>query len=314
MFKLDPNTTVSFQKVTGYDVNAYLTAYSEFKRQFYPKIIDFYNGSVTDANRVAFDVLAKLKDEANTINNVVYQFRESFKSINDWYLIELLEDLRIQIWTTEKMGKYSRSSITSSNYNPSPEFIHVLGDYQTLEDINEDILKSKNPNQWVDIAMRNDLSEADYNVDEGGNQLIISKPKDINNFYLKGVVDNLFGERLYGKDFNKSVSFVLQDDGSYDFDILGYKETFKQSALILGCLKKRDIPEFPFLGLEDGIGMNVFAFTYRSVIRQLTEVFRTDDTIVDFIIKKFSYENGNVYIEFEVNSFYNLVQQDKIEL
>lgn len=313
MFQLNPNTTLEFQKITGYDVNVYLTAFSEFKKTCYQKVLEYYQGKTTEAHTAAFDVLKKLKAESDKISQLTHQFKDRFKTVSDWYLVELLDEVRVTLWTIEKTPKFSRSSHAGGHYAKSAETVHVMRDRETLEDIQLG-LGSKDRNSWYQIALRNDLSEDQWEINEGGRKLIVSKPDDTPRAQINSVVDILQGERLYGKDLNREISFVPQPDGSHDLDVLGYKETFLQSVGVLAELKKGDIPEFPSMGITPQVGTNLAAFTYRSTIREMEETFRTDDTMVAFSVTEFSYKQGSLFIAYQVNSFYNFSKSDNVQI
>lgn len=298
----------NFQSVLQYDVALYLQNYSWFVDNMYPAIVAYFQGTTDEIDPSAFSILDGLIQQSNYLSVIIYSLREKFNSLSDWFVLDFLEDISIKLTTIYHTDKFTRSPRTNNSFGNSLEYQYILPQNDTLEEVAKGQLG--NVDDWDDIALRNNLLETDYTPD-GGNTLILSrKNSSITPTYLNSVVDNLQGEKVYGLDVCKKFSFV--DDGSgtdsQDFKILDYKKTFIQAVTILIGLKKGDIPEAQNLGIEPGlIGGNQGIFTYKSIERQLKQTFQVDDTIQDFTIVGFRYQQGSVYYDFSATSFYNLM-------
>lgn len=297
----------NFQSALQYDVELYLQNYSWFIDNIYPTILNYFQGISNDLDPSSFSMLDDLIEQTQHITHIVYSLKNKFTNLSDWFVLDLIENIGIELNTIYNTDKFCRSPRTNSSFGTSLEYQYILNQNDTLEQVAKNQLGNRE--DWEQIALRNDLLETDYTT-EGGNTLILSQQNNsITQVYLNSVVDNLQGEKVYGLDLVKKFKFV--DDGSgtdsQDLQILDYKSTFIQAVTILINLKKGDIPEAQNLGIESGlIGGNLGIFTYKAIERQLTQTFQVDDTIRDFTVVGFRYQQGSVYYDFSATSFYNL--------
>lgn len=307
--KFDKNTIDFFSSTLRYNLSTYIDLYSVFISDYQKKIENYYK-SIQDLPDVdAFDFLFSLIKEASKIDDLIKMNKNSFKKINHWDFVEFLDDIKYSLDTVQNTAKWVGSNKSKNNWRTiSIQSNHILNQNQTLENLVEDNFGGDAQNDWVDLSLRNNLLERDYSV-YGGNNIEISKnisssPK----LYIKTVIDSLIGDTLYGLDISKKLSF---EDG--DLKVESYFDTLKQSVLILSGIKRGDVPEFPFFGIDAdlGVGSNVGQLVYSSVIRQLTTVFASDDTITDFSVTDAFYENTNLFIEYSVNTFRNKTIKSK---
>ena len=310
MVTLTQDQIDNFQSVLQYDVELYLQNYSWYVDNVYPSILAYFQGTTDDLDPSAFAMLDQLIRQSQYITHIVYSLKDKFTSLSDWFVLDFLEDIAINLISISNTDKFTRSPRTNSSFGTSLEYSYVLSQNDTLEQVAKEQLGDID--SWEDIALRNNLLEIDYGV-EGGNTLILAKKNNgsITPVYLNSVVDNLQGQTVYGLDLAKKFAFV--DDGTgqgtQDLQILSYTDTFKQAVTILIGLKKGDVPEAQNLGIEPGlIGGNLSIFTYKAVERQLTQTFQVDDTIQDFTIVGFRYQQGSIFYDFSATSFYNLAQ------
>ena len=302
-----------FQTVIQFDLNTYLQNYSWFVDNMYPNIAAYFSGQIESLDPSTFTNLTTLIKQANYLDNIIYSVREKFDSLSDWFILDHLENIMVNLNTMYNTDKFARSPITNGNYGQNAEYQIILPQNDTLERLAIDQLG--NINDWEDIALRNNLLEIDYS-NSGCNTLNISK-KDTNNtaiLYLNSVVDNLQGEKLYGLDIAQQLAF--KDDGTgqstQDLNILSYEQTFIQACNILIQLKKGDIPEVPNMGIDSGlIGMNLGVFSYKAVQRQIQQTFKADDSIQNVTITNFSYQDGSVFFNFSVDSYFHLVYSNQ---
>lgn len=317
MVSLNVNTVSEFIDITGYDLNAYLSAFNIFKTTYYPSITDFYSGKTSVVPIKELSILDNLELEAGKISSLFSTYKQALNQLQFWFLIDFLDDLKIQIFSMQNIGRFYRSSISISGYGTANEFPYTLGDQQTLENVESDVLSSNDPNQdWVQLALRNDLKEVQYNINAAGNNLTIFKPIDVVKYNLQSVVDYLTGLAFYGKDISKNIAIVVdtEDNTAIDLDTVNFQDAFTQAIEILIGVTKGSIPEFPVLGIEGWIGSNLNIFNFKSFIRQITEVFQTDDTVLGFSIDNLEYEETSIFVNFSVNSFYNLVYKTNTKI
>ena len=118
------------------------------------------------------------------------------------------------------------------------------------------------------------------------------------------MIDNTVGEKIYGRDIKKKLTF--EDD---DLKSLDYKETVNQTVEILASLNKGDIPEYREIGIPIGLykGSNFSRLNYSSIVRELNKNFSTDDLFSNFNVLEMEYKEGDLYIKYEVNTKYELV-------
>jgi hypothetical protein len=298
------NTRDLFSQITRYNISTYLDLYSIFIKENQPKILSYYRDAEVDPDSDSFDFLSRLIAESVKIDNLIKHHANSLQTIDQWELVVFLEDIRGKFETILNTSKWVGSSKTKNSWNStSIQTQLVLSQNETLENVSQSISGEFNDkNDWVRIALENDLSESDYSI-EGGTEIQLTKKiASSPNFFLQSVIDSLIGERMYGLDACRKITF--END---DIKVMGYKETVKQSIDILILLKKGDIPEFPNLGMNPGlIGGNVGQLYYSSITRQLSTVFDSDDSLRNFTVTDVEYENTNMHLRYSVDTMYNL--------
>jgi len=239
---LPTNIITKVTKIIRYDIGQYLNDFVSFIDKDRTKILDYYSGSITRPNRVAFRNLKKLFTQAYEVNALMELNRDRMTGPEYWEVLSLLTQIEEGLNTIENSSKWLRSIITKNNFSPDIEVQTVLKQFQTLEQLARELGSSSSESDWIRIALRNDIAEEDYNS-EGGN-VIETRYFNRLNFNIESVVDNINGEKIYGLDLDRSLTFA--DD---DLLALSYKETVVQAVNILAQLTKGKTPEFP----EDGI-------------------------------------------------------------
>ena len=310
--KFDKNTIDYFSTSLRYNINTYVDLYSLFISDYQKKIENYYKFKDTIPDIEAFDFLYSLIDEANKIDDLIKINKKYFNKINHWEFVSFLDDIKNNLNTIQNTAKWVGSNKTKNNWrNITIQNNYVLSQHETLENVVEDNFGGDIQNDWMDLSLRNNLLERDYTID-GGNELQISKSISSNpKFFIKTVVDSLIGEKLYGLDIYKKISY--EDD---DLKTLSPKETIKQSINILANLRKGDVPEFPKFGVDAnlGVGSDVGQLIYSSIVRQMITVFSSDDTLIDFNVLDVSYDNTNLVIDYAVDTFYNNTIKSKITI
>lgn len=310
--KFDKNTIDFFSSVLRYNLGNYINLYSVFVSDFQKQIENYYKSIEDLPNIDAFDFMISLIKESSKIDDLIKLNKKSFNKINHWEFVEFLDDIKGNLETVQNSAKWLGSSKLKNNYRTiSIQSNYILNQNETLENIIENNFGGDFQNDWIDLSLKNNLLEQDYSVD-GGNNVEISQPVSYSSkLFIKTVIDSLQGDKLYGLDISKKITFE-----NNDLKVESYKNTLKQSVLILSMVKKGDVPEFPYFGVDAdlGIGSNVGQLIFSSVVRQMTMVFATDDTLTDFNVIDVFYKNTDLNIEYSVNTFNNKQLKSKITI
>lgn len=291
-------TYENFEKITKYPLRKYLATFLSFLDVEQINIINYFNGISKKPDIASFDKLKLLIKESETLNEVIINHANNFTTVDFWELVDVIEDVKIKLQSIDNASKWLRSSITKNNFNPNPELDYILHQRQTLEDVSGNILSSNDrDNDWSDIAMHNDLEEEDYTP--GGGNILKLVFENGQSLRLQSVVDNIQGDKVYGLDLQKKLEF-----SDNDLTVLGYKDTIRQAADILGRLRKGDNPEFPEDGVQStlAVGSNIGSVTFPSIFRQMFATFATDDTFKSFAITDIKQEQDTVQIEYSVET------------
>lgn len=295
MAQLQPGILSEFVRITKYPIKTYLGNFANFVDNHKRNVYDYYAGKLKTPIAESFTMLDKLLADSQLIENIIENKRDSFKTGAIWDLAELLSDIFISLETTSNASKWLRSAIAKNDFTPGVELEHMLQQLQTLEQVASDVVGSSDRDtDWVTIALRNDLREEDYNT-YGGNKLVVSG-KNNATIKLRSVVDNIFGERVYGIDLHRKLQFV--DD---DLLALSYKDTMKQTVEVLANLRRGMTPEFPSDGISVNPG-NRKNMAFPVLIRQMTQTFRKDDTIQTLSIKNIETKEDALFLNFEVTT------------
>jgi hypothetical protein len=263
----------NFLLITGYDLATYLNDYVSFVEQDSQVIIDFYQGNSDSLPSSSIEELERLIKEANKIEEIFTLNKDSFNTADFVDLVDLIGDIGLKLKTIQNTAKWTRSSITDNRHSAEIEVDVVLNQNQTLEQLARTIGYSDENNNWIDLALRNDLIEEDY-TSQGGIKLKASLQNNL-KINIQSVVDTISGESIHGKDLQKKL--VFEND---DLKTLGYRATIEQAFVIAVNLRRSDNPEFPNDGLQSSliVGQNLNSIMYPSLFRQLFGNFTKDDT------------------------------------
>lgn len=285
-----------FEHITRYPLRKYITAFVDFMDNDKERILDYYTGTAA-VDKDAFDNLNNLLKEARKVLEQIELYRDRLNNAEFWQLIDILDDMYGSLLTIDNSSKWLRSAISKNNFNPNVEVVQQLKQLQTLEQLSSDFGYKDSDNQWTTIALRNDLSEQDYDL-SGGNSLLVGYLGKL-TIKLDSVVDNIYGERVYGIDIDRVITF--END---DLRALSYKKTIKQAVDILAELRYGSTPEFETDGIQTNLilGENRHSVAYPVLFRQLYQTFRKDDTLTALSITNIANKKDALFIEFTVRT------------
>lgn len=307
-FKITQERAEYMGRIISYDLSLYLSEYNKWYKENMPNLVGFYTGRLKEISVDNFLNLENLLVKSAQITNNITINKHLFVTLLDWEIVEFLENIKANLWAMNRLDKFLRSTQTNANQTNQFEFNQTLTQNQTLEHVSFDTIQSQDyNNDWVDVALRNDLAEVDY-TNEGGNALILSVNLNTRSVRISGVLDNIQGNKVYGLDLQKKLEFV--DD---DLKTLGYAATIYQAVDILMNIMKGDVPEFLEMGRSGGVGANLRNFAINTVIRELVQTFSSDDTLTNFNVNKLRYDDaGNYFVEFSVSSRLDLIVNNQI--
>ena len=297
------NTIEIFQNKTNFPLADFLVEANSFFSNEFNDIVNFYSGNKNTLDRSQIKKLNSLSEKAIYLQRIFRDNKYKFNTVDFWELLDIIEDIKVKLSTSQNMSKYLRSTINNSvDKKNGFVFDTILENQETLEDINLKKLKNTYEEDWFDIALENDLKEIDWDI-SGGKELKLRK-KIFQSDLVTSMIDNTVGEKIYGRDIKKKLTF--EDD---DLKSLDYKETVNQTVEILASLNKGDIPEYREIGIPIGLykGSNFSRLNYSSIVRELNKNFSTDDLFSNFNILEMEYKEGDLYIKYEVNTKYELV-------
>jgi hypothetical protein len=283
------NTVDYFKKVTGYDIQSFLYNYTVFAGTYYNQIVRFYNGG--DIDRTAFNFFDDLKTESSKIESLIDQYSYSFNNTDFWQIEDMFSDIQCRLSTVDAMSRWQRSS-RLNRYSASINIDYIQSQNQTLENISSRT-GSADPDNWVNIALDNQVIEEDYTMN-GGKLLKLTFKNNL-NFNLTNIVDNLSSDNLYGKDIKSTLSII-------DSDIVCIygKEAVEQSFGTIITTIKGSIPEFPEDGMPDYLfSGNQNILQYPILFRSISSMLSKDDRFNSLEILDIAKDQDNVFIKLQ---------------
>jgi hypothetical protein len=283
-----------FKQKTGQDIQLFFTDYNFFVDNYYNNIVNYYTNN-TQLDELSISKLNDLYNEGVQIRKVLNNGIEWASYYDDWTLLDNFELTFTKVETILKSQKWFRSN-KGLGYSNKVDKDYVLKQGQTLEALSDELGDTSPQNDWIHTAIKNKLQEEDYSIN-GGAILKVNFSNE-SDYKLFSVIDNISGEKVYGKDLQKYIQY--EDD---DLKILEYRDTMQQSLSILVGLIKGSVPEFPQDGIDKSmLGSNINSIQYPSIFRQQANVFAKDDTFKSFSIISINRDQDNIFIEFSVQT------------
>jgi hypothetical protein len=199
------NILDKFKKVTNYNLQTYFVDYNKFLTSELNHIVAYYNGT-SSVNKTAFKTLNELYRESLKIESIISSLNSGLSNTIDfWDLIEELSNMNTSLESILNLAKWMRSSYVFG-YDNQSKFKYILKQHQTLENVSFDLGSDDSNEDWVEMAVSNNISEIDYNK-QGGNLLNLSK-KDNQEINITTVVDVMVGDNILGKDLPTKIEIT----------------------------------------------------------------------------------------------------------
>jgi hypothetical protein len=294
-----------FKSITHYDIEKFFNSYTHFVNTYYSNIVNYYKGE--DIDKDSFNYLSTLKSEIQKIDSLWSIYSSTFYSIDFWEILEVYENIKIKIDTIENLGRWLRSSRTD-RFSSHTILNHVQRQGESIERITQNFGSLDKENDWVTLAIDNDLNEEKYTSNGG----VLLKVRLMNNanFDIKNLVDFFTKENLYGKDLQKKLTL----SGGDLVTLIGFDSLMQTFETILGT-EKGSIPEFPQDGLESNlIGSNINAFNYPSIFRNLMNMFQKDDRFSVLELIDIFKKNDGVSIAIQAKTKIGEILQQEISI
>lgn len=285
-----------FKKKTGYDLSVFLNDFKSFISTYYPDINSYYEGGTCNKN--SFSELNRLISESILVESIFSTNKDYLsKDTSFWDVLSDFEDIKVKLLSIKNLGKWKRSSYVFG-YDILKKNSYILGRNQTLEELSKNSGDRDSENDWVDIAVSNQLKEISYSKD-GGNTLSISSNlnrRAPNPNY--GIVDYSNEDFILGKDISSKIG-IVDDDLSYVSDL----DCLKQSAEICIQVSKGSVPELPYIGYSKGIvGSDISNIMIPNITRELVNNFKTDETFDEVSLVSVTRDSDTISIEVDIVS------------
>lgn len=306
---VDNDALLDFAFKTKFDLRVLLSEITSFFKSDVYNIYAFYQGGQKRYPKSTYEKLEALEQKIDEACGLLTESDSSFNDYRFFVILDLLEDTKTRLETLKNYSRWARKGLNLNINSNGIEVDYVQKQGETLERIGERVFMTNSNDDWYDIAVRNNLREEDY-TQAGGTAIKLTFDR-VDDFFVETVVDIIdTGEKIFGKDLDRKIQFA--DD---DLKTLTNRDTVFQSANILASLRKNHNPEFPALGIDEKfLGSNKNAFLYPAIIRQLSEIFRTDDSFRSISITEIKVEKDGVIIEAEIETRLNDFQQVQIDL
>lgn len=257
-----------FKTVTGYDIRLFFSDFVTFVNQYYPSIVDYYNGGTIDQE--AFYRLNLLTKEMDKIEPLFVLHSNTLDDIDSWELLDVFTEIQTKIWTIRNSAKWLRSVFDCVRSN-TVKMEQVLGTDESFEDVAQKNLYSSNPqDDWLNIVVPQYINEEDY-TPQSSPIFSINLQQSRNN-YIDNIVDTLDGKSILGIDIDKN--FLFESD---DLKVVSYDDAIKQALELIQGSLKGFYPEFPDYGItNDIIGTTINAVQYPTIFKNLINMFQKD--------------------------------------
>lgn len=257
-----------FKVITGYDIRLFFSDFVTFVNQYYPFIVDYYNGGTI--NQETFYKLNLLTKEMDKIEPLFTLYSNTLDDIDSWELLDIFTEIQTKLWTIRNSAKWLRSTFDNVRSN-TVKMEQVLSTDESFEDIAQKNLSSSNPqDDWLNIVVPQYINEEDY-TPQSSPIFSINLEQSRDN-YIDNIVDTLSGKSILGIDIDKN--FLFEND---DLKVVSYDDAIKQALELIQSSLKGFYPEFPNYGItNDIIGTTINAVQYPTIFKNLINMFQRD--------------------------------------
>lgn len=257
-----------FLSVTGYNIKDFFQSYVDFCFEYYPYIVDYYQGGEINAD--SFYELDKLIAQINIIEPLFQLHENKLDDISIWELLESFSEIVTKLTTIKNSDRWLRSA--SVGRTNTLQLEKQLRTGETFETVSEQLELENPEDDWVDIVVPQYIIEEDYITGQGSNTFSVNL-KNVGINYVDNVVDTLVDENILGKDL--STEFVFENE---DLKIIKFQKSMEQALQIILEAVKGCIPEFTDYGLpSDFIGQTTNAIQYPIIFKSLMNMFQRDN-------------------------------------
>lgn len=257
-----------FLSVTGYNIKDFFQSYVDFCSEYYPYIVDYYQGGEINAD--SFYELDKLIAQINIIEPLFQLHENKLDDISMWELLESFSEIVTKLTTIKNSDRWLRSA--SVGRTNTLQLEKQLRTGETFETVSEQLELENPEDDWVDIVVPQYIIEEDYITGQGSNTFSVNL-KNVGINYIDNVVDTLVDENILGKDL--STEFVFENE---DLKIIKFQKSMEQALQIILEAVKGCIPEFTDYGLpSDFIGQTTNAIQYPIIFKSLMNMFQRDN-------------------------------------
>lgn len=217
-----------FLSVTGYNIKDFFQSYVDFCSEYYPYIVDYYQGGEINAD--SFYELDKLIAQINIIEPLFQLHENKLDDISMWELLESFSEIVTKLTTIKNSDRWLRSA--SVGRTNTLQLEKQLRTGETFETVSEQLELENPEDDWVDIVVPQYIIEEDYITGQGSNTFSVNL-KNVGINYVDNVVDTLVDENILGKDL--STEFVFENE---DLKIIKFQNLWnKLFRLFLKQLK-----------------------------------------------------------------------------
>ena len=290
-----------FEQVTKYPLLDFLNEYRLFMLNSYPIVYRYFSGEISSIDNVHLNSLSNLTKECKILEVQFKNFSSKFSTCGYWELMELTETLNTAIEKINKFPKFLKTSKTKYGYQPYVQVDSTVGGLRTMEDVANSVKNVSGENtDWVDLMVSNDLNEGDWEIDElKPISVFINNKIDI---VVTTVLDQPIGERIYGKDINKRISFE-----NNDLSTVKFIDNVNQKCVILLELNRGDVPENPLFGKDMGLigGSTMKQFSYPILVENIESTFMQNDLFEYVNVQDFAFDNGDITLSCDIKTKYS---------
>jgi hypothetical protein len=307
--ELNRDDLLDIEEFSGFPILSLFEEIEVFLRDGISSIISQFRYNSGSIDSKPFKEMEQIQEKITNAISALSSNREAFSFYCTWVVLEQLEETQSRILTYQNYDIWSRSSTIKQAFSGPIESDYVQRQGESLEDI-EKLASSVNPNEsWYNLALRNNLREEDY-TPQGGTPLKIIF-RNVDGLVIRTVVDVIdSAPKVYGRDISKKIRFVEED-----LEWLDNEATKKQSIDILLSLKKGDNPNNN-LGIDEQavLGTNKNSLLFPSIFRQLSEIFKSDDSFLGIQVQKINLEQDAVFIDVNILTRANEVETGTLVL